>query len=801
VIDQTGDVAAAWLWARSEWRRRWASLALVAVLVALAGGLTIAGVVGARRADTSFTRFVDQTGDPEITVDAFDLESGWDPGQVERGAAAFAQSAAIPGVIGAQRISAFAVAVGDNPDAFSFALLEETGPAPEPLLVSGRRFDLGDSTEVMLNESAADVFGLGAGDQVELRSVGWDRLDEYLSQDGAFVEKDGPTLTATITGVQRTAVDMAQQDDPFVLLSPAFAEQYADRIVNCACLSMYDVEPDRAEPVVAELARIYEPLGFNVGLEEEGSLPANIAKGIDIEVTTLWLLALAAGVAGLVMVGQAMARQAAEGADDRSTGAALGATTGQLTAAGVTTLAPAVLAGAIGALVVAVVLSPLTPRGLARLAEVDPGVWIDGAALGVGALAIIAVGTILLVATARWTVRRTSRQPQRLAALPSGLGASGLLGVGFAIRPGRRGRAAAGAALMATAIGVGGLIGVWAFEAGRTGLIQEGRLFGVDADLAWRGEVEDLAPAVELTEQTQGVEAIGVRRRLDVELELSTPNGSAEVFPGSLEPLRGWAGPTVVHGRRAEGSDEVVLGRQLLADLDVEVGDTVDVAAAAATTTLTVVGEVVAWDVDEVDRGVEMTPAGLDRLAETVCSDDVPCTARVEYLVARTGEGAAGERARQELLRSGFISIPLPSEVDNLEQAGALPWVLATFLGVLGIAGILHALVTVARRRRRDIVIARALGLSSRGARAAIRWSAATMGTIGLVVGIPLGIVVGRLVWAATARGLGAVVEQALPWWAPVLAIAGALAITLALAELPARRTARARPAETLRTE
>lgn len=116
-------------------------------------------------------------------------------------------------------------------------------------------------------------------------------------------------------------------------------------------------------------------------------------------------------------------------------------------------------------------------------------------------------------------------------------------------------------------------------------------------------------------------------------------------------------------------------------------------------------------------------------------------------------------------------------------------------------AGLLHAVVGVARRRRRDVVIARALGMSSGGARATMRWSAVTMVVIGLVLGVPLGIVAGQFVWAATARRLGTVVEQALPWWSPLVAVAGTLLVTLALAELPARRAARVRPAEALRTE
>ena len=52
--------------------------------------------------------------------------------------------------------------------------------------------------------------------------------------------------------------------------------------------------------------------------------------------------------------------------------------------------------------------------------------------------------------------------------------------------------AATSAALVATAIGVAGVLAVWTFEAGRDRLFTDGRLFGVDADLLWQGPVEEV---------------------------------------------------------------------------------------------------------------------------------------------------------------------------------------------------------------------------------------------------------------------------------------------------------------------
>lgn len=214
-------MAAVWLWARSDWHRRWGSLALLAALITISGGVTIAAVAGARRADSAFARFVDRTGDPELTAGAIDNPESWARGQLQRDAPAFGAAVALDGVTHGERLAAFAVAAGESPSFFSFALVEEGGQPDRPFLVEGRVFDYDDPTEVMVNEAAAQLHAVGAGDELVLRSVGWDRVDEYLERAGQFVEPDGPQLTVTVTGVNRDAFDIAQQDDPFVLLSPA----------------------------------------------------------------------------------------------------------------------------------------------------------------------------------------------------------------------------------------------------------------------------------------------------------------------------------------------------------------------------------------------------------------------------------------------------------------------------------------------------------------------------------------------------------------------------------------------------
>src|SRR5438094_2033161 len=63
---------AALLLSRSELRHRWASLLVLAVLVALTGGVTLTAVAGARRTSSSFDRFLDTSRSDDLTVFADD---------------------------------------------------------------------------------------------------------------------------------------------------------------------------------------------------------------------------------------------------------------------------------------------------------------------------------------------------------------------------------------------------------------------------------------------------------------------------------------------------------------------------------------------------------------------------------------------------------------------------------------------------------------------------------------------------------------------------------------------------------
>ena len=123
---------------------------------------------------------------------------------------------------------------------------------------------------------------------------------------------------------------------------------------------------------------------------------ATVQRGLRPQAVGWWVLAGLAALAGLAVIGQALARQsAAERADHRAL-SALGLRSREFV---MVSMARAIIVGAVGAagaLLLATLLSPLTPVGAARLAApgglvFDPLVLLLGAGLTVVAVAVLAV--------------------------------------------------------------------------------------------------------------------------------------------------------------------------------------------------------------------------------------------------------------------------------------------------------------------------------------------------------------------------------------------------------------------------
>jgi hypothetical protein len=226
---------------------------------------------------------------------------------------------------------------------------------------------------------------------------------------------------------------------------------------------------------------------------------------------------------------------------------------------------------------------------------------------------------------------------------------------------------------------------------------------------------------------------------------------------------------------------------------------------------LTVVGEVV---MPSLGRG-SFTPTDLGEGAATLAgvvakppagpgsynfvlltfskgTDLAAATSKIAGLVH-----AAGCPGDQCLLGSTRV---LPTDVRSYSQVRSTPVLLAAILALLGVTMIGHALVTSVRRRRRDLAVLKTLGFVKRDVAAAVAWQVSTFALVGVALGIPLGIVLGRWLWTLFADQIGipaSPVVPALIWIVvPVVVVAANL-----IGALPAYAAARTKPAVVLRTE
>ena len=145
---------------------------------------------------------------------------------------------------------------------------------------------------------------------------------------------------------------------------------------------------------------------------------------------------------------------------------------------------------------------------------------------------------------------------------------------------------------------------------------------------------------------------------------------------------------------------------------------------------------------------------------------------------------------------------PAPiQEIQEIRDLELLPLALSAFLALLAVSAVGHALSTAVRRRRQDLAVLRALGMTRRQARLVVTTQASLLAIIGLLVGVPLGMALGRAIWRAVAGFAPLAYHSPLALLALLLVGPVALLAANGLATWPQRRAAGVRAAHVLRSE
>src|SRR5215208_6151384 len=115
---------------------------------------------------------------------------------------------------------------------------------------------------------------------------------------------------------------------------------------------------------------------------------------------------------------------------------------------------------------------------------------------------------------------------------------------------------------------------------------------------------------------------------------------------------------------------------------------------------------------------------------------------------------------------------PGPEAVPAARKAlDGLTGLLAVLLAVLGAATLGHLLVTVIRRRRRDLGVLKTIGFVRGQVAATVAWQATTLALLALLVGLPLGLVAGRWAWLLLNRDLHSLAGPVTPTIALLVAV------------------------------
>jgi hypothetical protein len=474
----------------------------------------------------------------------------------------------------------------------------------------------------------------------------------------------------------------------------------------------------------------------------------------------------------------------------------------QLVVLGAARAAVVAVPAAVITVLLAFLLSPLAPIGRAREIEPDPGFAVNGAAFAAGGVVVL-VGVLATGVLVTWLLARPGEPGPRerrgglLASVAPALGRAGcppavVAGVRMALKRGARGSAVPIRATLVAAILAVGVTGTaLTFAASLQHLLHTPRLYGQNWDFE-SGPPSGAPGFLRRIVKDPAIAGLAVGAgNFNAPVEID----GREVGVRALDNVKGSVAPTVVEGRAPRAPNEILLGTKTLHALGRSVGDNVTVRSGSRAVRLRVVG-----------RGV--LPAGKSiKLGEGASFSfrtlrRVQPEAQPDLSEVRLAPGADRKSAIASLttLFDGTTAVR-PQAVTDFGGVDAMPFLIAALFAAAAAAALAHALGTSIRRRRRDLAILKTLGFTRRQVVATVAWQATTVAAIGILIGLPLGLAVGRFAYNLVADDLGVLSEVVTPVGLTLLVVPAAILLGNLIAALPGWSAARTQPAVVLRAE
>jgi len=799
-------------WLRLDLRRRWRSLVVLALLVALSAGVVLTAMAGARRGDTAFDRLWARTLPGTVVVLANQPSFNWAkvralPEVTALGLFAVYYGAAVEGMDG--------VDLGfppGNTDVFR--------TVERPVVLAGRMFNPARADEAVVSPHFLTAHHKRVGDVLTVHLS--TPAQATAGDDASQVPPGGPQVKLRIVGVIRTPFGLDSPGDgggvipSYGLVTKYRADIMGDKPSVSATYLNAIIRLKGGEAAIpafrADLARVSGRSDIDV-LDENIWVGAPVRTVTGYEATCLFAFGLAALLAALVLVGQSVSRYTSAAVAELLVLRAVGLTRRQAAASAALAPGLAAIVGATLGVAAAIVASRWMPIGAASLAEPSPGISADWLVLGVGWAAAV---LLVLAATAAiaWTALRAGtaavarRSPAVAAGVRAGLPVPALVGARFALEPGR-GRSAVPVrpAIAGAVAGVLGVLAALTFSAGISDAVANPARFGQTWQLtAFYGvDGQDFGPV------GAGSRAAAADRDVSGFLDLriaSAQSGRVSIESFTYAPVDGKQVPLVLTaGRMPAGPGEIALAPTTARELHAGVGSAIRLDGGPATRTMTVSGIafVPTGPHNSYDQGAWLTPGGYDRL---FAGAYYAFKFHAAVLALRPGANVAAvtQRLNAEVARAVHIpgttfTPPSPLPVAELKDVSVLPLALGGFLALLAVGAVGQALTMAVRRRRHELAVLRTLGLTGRQTWLVVVTQASLLALVGLAVGIPLGLAVGRAVWRVVANFTPLSYYPPLSVWALVLIVPVTLLAANLLAVWPGYRAARLRPGRILRGE
>jgi hypothetical protein len=836
----------AWYWFRSTVRRRWSSYLTIALLIGLVGGVAVGSLGAARRTQSSYNVFLTSTNPSDLSV-------------VLEGPNLTSDLARLPLVRHVAALEYFLVGFPVGPhgtpsitgpwasgDISTIGSLGAEYFRQDKLaVVQGRMANPRRTDEFVATASAERLAGWHVGQTVPMYfyTIPQANLPSFGTSKVKPTLRITEHLVGTVVINSQVVLDETDRFPTLAIFTPALTNPLVAPNGNyCGYFLQLDHGARSVSTVEREIIKAL-PKGTTYNFHVTSDVTQQVNRSIEPEAIALGVFGLIAALAALVIAGGLLARSLSNDDGDFAILRALGANSRTIAVAGLLGVTGAIIAGSVLATIVGVALSPIGPIGPVRPVYPHGGIGLDWTVLG----SAFAFFVLVLGGVAAFLAQRQSRrlvkprrpldgsQGSRLARFlaTSGLSPTAVVGVRFALEPGRdRDAVPVRSALVGAVFAVVIVVATLTFGSGLSTLISHPALYGWNWNLALTGNQDVPPQSTRLLGRDPLVASWSGDTYANIEIDGLT-------VPALIATAHAAVAPPILSGHEVDAANQIVLGAQTMAELHKRVGDTVMASYGApqdtpvyvrptplvivGTTTLPAVGPQLTFHTSMgtgaiIDKGIE--PAAMKKflfLQQPYATLNGP---KIVFVRLRRGVStAAGEASLEKIAEVGdraFAAVPngvaigdsvellgvqYPAEIENYRSIGATPAVLALALAAGAVVALGLTLSASVRRRRRDLAMLRALGFTSHQLRAVVAWQASVNGLVGLVIGVPLGILLGRWLWTLFARYIDAVPEPTVPVLSIVVVALVTIVLVNVVAALPGRSAARTSTAQVLRGE